>query len=404
MIVIAAILFLLMPTLSLLYSALGLCRNPHNWRRYLPFLVISIFVLAYAYVPTGTPDLVRYIEMSQRMQNMKLSQAISYMNDGLYVENFYFWIISKTGDYQLLGAIPCTIVYTIAFYITCDTADRYGCQRKIPYYMIGQTMLLPWFSVLCNVRCVFAFSVIGFAAYLEYIKSKKNPFVWILYILPCFIHVTGVVFLLFRLSLFITSKVQWFLSVLVALLPSIIDLLYSRVYSLPIGTVGQTLIKKVYWYFHDDLRSEFSQRISNSLADRFSRYLFVGLAVCFALCILVQLSKCTRANRKYVTFLFLICISTVACYSVITPQYWRFAAALVVCGFGPILMPISNNDKRYRIICVAFVLIRIFCFAGLFIQIWKSRYIVDYIDWAGNFLLNNVFVILFEVVKSICLY
>lgn len=399
--IIAPILLLLMPPLSLFYSALGLCRNPHNWKRYLPFLVISIFVLAYAYVPTGTPDLVRYIETAQRLHGKTLSEAIVFMNDGLYIENIYFWIISQIGDYQLLGAVPCTIVYAIAFYITCDTADRCNCQRVIPYYIVGQTMLLPWFSILCNVRCIFAFSVIGFAVYLEYVKGEKNSMVWALYVLPCFMHTTGIIFLLFRLSLFITSKAQWLLSFLVALLPSIVDLLYSQVYSLPIGTVGQSLIRKVYWYFHDDLRSEFSQRISNSLANTLNKYLYIGLAVCFAICILLQLNNKNGKNKKYVTFLFLISISTIACYSIVTPQYWRFAAALVVCGFAPILF-YCNNKKR-GIIRAVFTLLPFFCCGGLVLQIWKSRYIVNYIDWMENFFLNNVFVILLKATRNIFL-
>lgn len=390
-----------MPPLSLFYSALGLCRDSQKWKKYFPLLIISVFELAYAYVPTGTPDLVRYIEATQRLHSKTLSEAIIYMDDGLYVENVYFWIISQIGDYQLLGTIPCTIVYAIAFYITCDTADRYNCQRVIPYYIVGQTMLLPWFSILCNVRCIFSFSVIAFAVYLEYVKGKKNPLIWALYVLPCFMHSTGIIFLLFRLSLFITSKVQWLLSVLVALLPSIIDLLYSRVHSFPIGTIGQTLIRKVYWYFHDDLRSEFSQRISNSLADRFNRYLLVGLAVCFAICILLQRNNQNGKNKKYMTFLFLVSISTIACYSVVTPQYWRFAAALVACGFTPILL-YCNNKKR-GIIRVIFTLLPFFCCGGLVLQIWKSRYIVNYIDWIEKFFLNNVFVILLKTMKNIFL-
>ena len=404
MLISASILFLMIPSLSMLYAILGLCKDPRNWKKYLPFLVSAIFILAYAYVPTGSPDLVRYIEFSQRMRRMSFQQAIKYMNDGLYIENFYFWIIAQIGDYQLLGAIPCTIVYTIAFYITCDTSDRYGCPEVIPYYMIGQTLLLPWFSILCNVRCIFTFSVIGFAAYQEYIKEKRNLWIWILYILPCFMHATGIVFLLFRLSLFITTRVQWLLGVLIAALPSIIDFLYMHIANLPIGTVGQTLVRKAYWYFHDDLRSEFSQRISNSFADVINRYLFVGLALCFAICILTHFNKQYKEN-KYITFLFLICISTIACYSIVTPQYWRFAAALLVCGFGPILMPLFNcKNRQSTIIQGLAVFSPLICCIGLLIQIWKSRYIVDYISWGTNFLLNNIFIIAFRIIKSVFLY
>ena len=91
------------------------------------------------------------------------------------------------------------IVYGVAFYITCDVAEEYNAQSTIPAVIAIQGCMLPFFSIISNVRNVTAFSLIVLAVYLDTVKKKRNPVVLILYILPVFIHSSAIILVLLRI-------------------------------------------------------------------------------------------------------------------------------------------------------------------------------------------------------------
>ena len=403
MTIISLLICLAFMPLCLFYSAIGLITAPQKWKKYIPFLIYSLFVIAYSYNPIGTPDLVRYIDLVQSIENTSLPEAIKILGDGLFVEDFYFWFIAQLEDYNLLGAIPITITYAIAIYILCDISADYKAEKYIPYLMALLFALLPFINILSNLRNITAFAVIVYASYEDLIKKKRNAFIIALYILPCFFHRTAVLILALRLVVYVANWLKPILIALVAVAPIAIDLLFFRISLIP-STFLQSLIRMIYWYFHDDLKSEYSRAVSRSGADLFNRMIFIGLAIVFIIIIL-------RISKKYVkheynlynTFVFSIAIVTIACYPVVTPQYWRFAAAFIIAGWASVLIPALINRTRDTLLRVICYLLPVFSALGLFMQIWNTRYIVDYGDFFSNIILNNVYVVLYHLLRGIML-
>lgn len=396
--IVAILFFMLFSPLTLFIGIVGICKNPINWRKYMPFLIISIFVLAYSYIPIGTPDLTRYRDIVMELQGKHIKQAIEYMNDGLYLENIYFWLIAKIGDIQLLAAIPFAIVYSISTYVTCDSAQEYNMQKKIPFLLICQFMLLPFFSILNNVRCITAFSLIILATYLDLVKGKKNIGVLLLYALPCFYHSAGIIIILLRISIILAKKIQYLIICGIFVLPYLVDLLYERTSNLG-NIVIRTLISKVYWYFHDDFRSEYSKRMAISGANVVQKILFSSLAILIIIIIFKKNKNVKNKYKDFQVFIFLICISVLGCMPVNTPQYWRFTAAVIISGIGPIFSLILKENKKNLFRQTAISSIVLISFGGLLIQIWNSRYIVDYLNWLSNFVLSNIYVIIIKFIK-----
>lgn len=400
--ILCMMIFYISTPLVLMYSILGISIQPSKWRKYYKYLIISIAVISYSYNPIGTPDLVRYYELVNLTHGSTLMQAINILNDGLYAENILFWIVGRIGNMNLLAAISGTITYAISIYITCDIATIYKMERKIPPLIAMQMMILPFVSILCNVRCVLAFSLVSFAVYQELVKMNRKLIVYMLYVIAVFMHMTALIMILMRVSLIITKNMKWMVMMVISMIPIIIALLYQYVDKLPFGNMIKLLVTKVYWYFNDDLRSEFSQRISNSNADYINRLLLVSLAIIFIVCILTQFSKLYSKISNYITYIFMQCLATVACYSVVTPQYWRFSAVSIICGFGPVLIPILKKYQNSSICLKAiYWLMPIYSVVIFIINIWKCRYIVDYLDWGVNFILNNVYTIFFSIIKGL---
>ena len=130
-------------------------------------------MLAYSYMPTtDSPDLVRYFNEVRVCSEMSLKQVLTTQNDGQFIIYIAYWIIGKLGDVHLLPAISTSIVYGIALYIVCDSAEKYNIEKIIPYVLLCQLMILPFNSIVSNIRNICAFSMIILASYLNLIKEK----------------------------------------------------------------------------------------------------------------------------------------------------------------------------------------------------------------------------------------
>ena len=194
MYLIAYILIFLSTPLVGGYAALGLKKCPSKWKKYFLFYVVTIFIISYSCTPLNECDLTRYFDMVEIVSKLKSIKAIIFFqNDGLFIKNFIFWFIGKTGDYHLLPAFSNSIVYGVAGYITCSIASERKAEKYIPIIFVVQISMLPFFSITSNVRNICTISLVTLAVYLDLVKKKKSILICMLYILPCFIHSCGVI-------------------------------------------------------------------------------------------------------------------------------------------------------------------------------------------------------------------
>lgn len=407
-------LLLFFTPLLMIYAIYGINKSPTKWRKFLPLLIIGVGLISYNFPPKIEGDLTRYFTMAEECGRLSFKDSFSYFgktdnfDSGLWAIIFIFWVVGKIDVVHLLPMLTGALVYGIAFYITCDTAERYAACNIIPRVLFFQICMLPYFNIIANVRNISAFALVVLATYLDTVKNKHNIVVLALYIIPCFMHTSAVVLILLRLSMALSTKIKVPFLLLIFSLPLLIDTLYENIGRLSIGgSIGSILTNmslKAYWYLHDKDSTEWARQVSRSQYYKLNRIIMVALALVIIGLICFGILKYTKStDRKFSNYLFLVSIMTVACSWFTTPHYWRFSAVSMT-AIGAILIPIykTKSLNKYSLDLLKHTL-WLFPAFGLLFQIWQGRYNVDLFEWVGNILLNNMYVVLFEIIKGVFL-
>lgn len=397
-------IIMVIPQVAFVYGVLGMIYSTYSWRKYIPFILYFVFILSYVYEPIGSPDLVRYFAIIEECGKQDFIEVINYCSNGLFIENFLFWIFGKYEQGHLLVAISTTTVYSVAMYITCDTCEEYDNHKYTCLIILFQMMLIPYVSVVNNLLNIWAFSLEVLAVYLELVKKKKIIFLIPLYIIPCFLHDAAIILLLLRLLIFLAQKVKLFTLVIVLVAPTVINIAFLNVYRIGntgIGIVVKTLIKKSYWYFNDPLTSEYSRRIASSNADKLNRAIMILLAIVCIFLIYHLGDKLTKARVDFNTFVFLLCVLTIALLPVNTPQYWRSSVAIVITIASLVCPCFDCIFTKFKIKQIIMISAPFFMIFGMFIQIWNSRYIVNYIQLFSESMITNLYTIICHLVIHI---
>lgn len=339
------------PILALFFW-IGTIKGSSKWRLLLVLYWTMIFLVSYSIEPHATNDITRYWTQLENCGRMSFSQVVDYLNDGLIVENILFWFFGKLGDVRLLPALSASCVYTIAAYIAGDASRRIGAQKYLVYGLILQLSMLPFFSIVNNLRNVSAFSIIVFAAYRDFVEKKKNLITLALYIMPVFMHKTGVVLLIARLLVPLFKRVFSLSVVLILFLSSLIGMTYNNLNRLPIGgTLGlilNRLIRSAYRYMTVD--TEYSIKVRNSLAQTTLRYLVMGATVLMLIMVYYYIRKNVlyKEFENLGIFCFFCGIITLSCNIFDIPAYWRFSCASIIL-FTPILIVLLKLKSEYMV-------------------------------------------------------
>lgn len=397
--------------LLFLDSVLGINLYPQRWRKYLPWLILAIGMVAYSMQSKAEIDLDRYFQVATEIGKLPFYDIFNYKGNhgeynGLWTILIVFWIAGRLGVVHLLPLLTGCIVYGVTFYITCDVAEDYNAQTTIPTVIAIQACMLPFFSIISNVRNITAFSLIILAVYLDAVKKKKNFLILALYILPVFIHSSAMILILLRIGLVLKSKGKVVFLLIVSILPTLIDTLFIYINMIPLGgnlgVVFRLLIQKGYWYLHDKNDTAWARQVALSKYQQINRLVMIALSVLIISIILSGILKyINEKHEKMVSYTFLLSIMTISCSWFTTPHYWRFSAASMV-AIGVVLVPLINA-KEYLGIFKKSLLNLFFVFApvGILLQLWPMQYNVDFQGWFENVLLNNIYVVIIQIIKGL---
>lgn len=399
---------LLLTPFAFMYSLAGFIVFPSGWRKYFPFYIITISVLAYSYNPVGSPDLVRYFAMLDDCRSLSFKETINYFHDGLICNNFMFWFFGHLGDNNLLTCFSVTVVYSIATFITCDLAELNNETKSIPAVLLYQLLTLPFISIANNIRNVLAFSIIVFAAYQEIVKKRRNLYILLLYLIPCFLHTSAVILVVFRLLIIvITPKNRTLALSIIFILPMLINLLYSNIGIVTgmssIARVIRSAIIKGYWYLNDKDTTEWARSVAQSGTSRATRFLLMVLVSMMIILIYnntrkqLELYEC----RNFNSYLLMISIMTLACNIFTTPHYWRFAAACNIMSSTALIPALKEKKRKRGPTNIALTVLFCGMFISFMLYIRSSRYNTNYIDLFSGFLINNIYVVICNVIKGI---
>ena len=380
-------------------------KYPKQWRKILPIYIYSIWVLGYCLIPSYRNDMTRYFEILDRIKYLNLRDAILLMNDGLYLENIIFWLVSKIGMYHILPANSCAIVYGVGAYIICSEAEKSGELKNIWLSLLIEFAMLPLFSIANNIRNVAAFGLIVFAAYRDMHERKRNAFTYALYLLPIFLHKTGLVLVALRLLVPLFKRVKVLAVALVIGLPTIIGYANQHLNYFstgnPITRLLRTLIHSSYAYMLGG--TDYAESVKNSLGEtviRITVLFFLLVCVITYLYDKKSIIRHEEKNSNIQDYSFLISIMTFACNLFDAPAYWRFAVAAIIAG-GPILNKISNKHLRSVLLGNSVFVFGIAIAAfRLFLSVEYMRTRISFAQYGEDLILTNIYSIAVELLRN----
>ena len=394
-------ILLFFPIIAFLLSMFGISKSPSKWRRYLPFYIYFIFIAAYSYTPPSgsNVDLLRYYQILEELKGLSLTEIVSSLSDSLYAENILYWIVVSANMPRLLQAITTATVYGVGAYIVCDSAQPTD-YKFIFRVLMTQAVIIPFFSVVVNVRNVFTFSLIILASYRDLYRHRRDLLTILLYIIPVFMHKTGVIIVILRLLVPVFKRVYFVAVAFVFGLSGLIKLAYSYRLSIPfggaLGTILRRLVNSAYIYLLGE--TQYAERVRNSTGATLSRLIaFVFLIFLVYLYLKKFLSKQKIEDIEVMGYL--LCILSLACNAFDTPAYWRFSAAASLV-ITPIMYSFYRGELTTRIQKqrIYFVLIIYLVVRALF-TVYRAT--IDWGETVSILVSTNIFTLMFELIKSI---
>ena len=359
-------------------------------------------LLAYAYTPLGTPDLVRYFEIIDRCKGLSLLEVIRMLNDGLWVENIIYWLVAAVNMPHLLPFFAAITVYGSMGYIAIDAAERFDSNRILIIYLF-QIMAVPFIGTISNVRNISAFALIILAVYRDMVQKKRDIVTILLYILPCFWHSMGFFLVLTRLICLLSGVIFVILAGILIFTPQFITLLYTNnIFHNAPGTIGRMLnlfVQQAYGYMNDrGQNSTWTRSVMNSGSFRLQRIAFFAIAIIIIYFSIKHYRQTeTEYDRKYDLFAIFIAGITLACNVTETTVYWRFGTATIIAS-GPILNSIFINNKYSSIIdkIISFLLL-VCAFVLMLLNIRISRINIDYGEYFSTAFITSIYSVIAQL-------
>ena len=392
--------------LMALVSFVIIVRAPSKIRIYLPLIVLTFAFIAYCYEPTYSNDLSRYFNSLERLKTVPFSEAFSWANDGLVVKNLLFWLIAKTHDKHILPALVIGCLYGVTFYISADSIEsRYENLWKV---LMIQIMLLPIYLATSNVRNMLCFALLELAVYRDAVQGKKNIITTLLYILPCFIHMTGIIVVLVRFMVILFHRHFRLGLISTAVIPTFVSVIYSRLGTFHFsGNIGK-ILNRIIWKSYASLAtsSDYAQSMQQS------GYVNACMAVVFvaSVCLILlnyqyldRVNKTGKDSRYYNLSIFSLVFCAITCIWILSGavKYWIFEVAVVISS-GPVISYYirkwSEVRKFSRILLCSIVAMAVLR-AGLELYFISGR--IDLRDYGERLATSNIYTVIFNLFRTL---
>lgn len=324
--------------------------------------LLSIFIVSFIYQPVAGGDLGRYFKMLDIMKYLPFTSMNGYATDPeLFVTNFIFWIIAKSGIYHLLPAISTTTVYGVGYYLISDYLVRIKDRNPFGLMLVLQFMQLPLIPIIENVRNIWAFSIIILAIYREIIQKRKNLFTYVMYIVPCFMHSSAFVLVLFRIILPLVGKLVFVLPLVLIFIRQFINFLFVHQDKLP--SLFASAISKGYTYLWNNTSNEWLSYVNTSSFFKVQKIMEMSFTLVFILMFFIIRKQLTRDSALFSDFLYLVLLSVIACNIFEAPHYWRYyAASMLMIPVFILSVKFTKNRMAFYILKYFYVLASLFMF------------------------------------------
>ncbi|MCP2033608.1 hypothetical protein L1279_000591 [Planomicrobium sp. HSC-17F08] len=379
---------LITPTIAaILLPVLYIRDNKHS----LTYSLMTGFifgVLAFAFIPVegSTSDLVYYFTQIDFMTGVTLHEVLDFKNSrsSMVAAEIFYFMVNRLGNQHFLPAISMFITYAIATYITTDLGKRLKIKRgKVLLILIIIFFILPFPSLVSNVRNIMAFSISLLAVYNDIVKKKRNIFTLSLYILPIFLHISSLLIIIIRLLLFFYKGKGKILVLLLLVVSTFSSRLFEVLLNLipnNITILNEFTNKGLYYVSTND--SAYISYLQNSAFAQIEKVFFVSLAIFFVVTSLtLKKEKSLNENfdnsydnnkglKEFNSFFLLLCVMVIASIPVELTTYARFSWATLITS--PILLLQVKFKMNIKNSNISFYTILLFIFGagGLIHQVF----------------------------------
>ena len=336
MIILTIGLFLIYPILTVPLILTGSIVDKKNRIIYMTLLAFDIGLISMQLDPSKYGlDLNVYFSIMDIMKQIKWETFIqTYISQKEFLTNILYYIFASIGNYHLWTFTVTFICYSIMFYIITDYSTIKEISSKQYWIMIALVILFyNNILALTGVRNNFAMMIYLLAVYKEFFREDKNFLYKLLYIIPCFIHMSMALGIVLRIILIFYKKPnkKYIIALLIvyAVSPAIVLNIASKLN----GTaMFSDLYDKTITYIEN------GANILNNTYNLIKMIAFIDLFIIFE-----KMYKNTEDKVKNVTEL--ICIFTLLSsnYDVIRDRWYDASIILLVLCF------IANIKKYFDI-------------------------------------------------------
>lgn len=387
-----ALAYLVTP-FGILLLILAFASAPSKANKYILFYGITFGVLAYCTVPIREIDITRYFHTLDVMRQMTLQEAFESYNDGLLIKTLLFWIISKTGDNNILPFLSMTTVYSSACYITVDAAKEN--KHAMIVLLLLQILMIPFYNVYSNVRNVSAFALLSVALYRDLIKQNRDIFTIILYLLPCFLHMTGFIIVLLRLVLPLIRRFPVLGIVSTLGIPTASIMLYTRVrtISLP-GSIGLIVNRAIWKAYTSTVRSsDYALAVQEHGSFIANRLITLVFLISFFI-LIIRYIRNTKHVSDFVIIEGIIVSLAFIWTSLGIIKYWVMAYMAYLLAPPLVIEIVFRNTKRDLTLELLPKFMVMACIINLPLQIYRITRNFDLLVFFEKIWFNNYLVII----------
>ena len=375
--------------------------KPSLHQKYVFFIGLLFGIIGYCMTPTREIDISRYWLQLDYIRDSAFSNAFNWNGDGLFIKNIFFWVISKANDNHLLPFFSMLIVYSSAGYIISKSVE--GKENSFGLLLILELLLLPIYNIFSNVRNATSFAILSIAVFRDIYQNKRNCVTIMMYVIPCFIHMTGFVVVVFRLLTLFIKKIPHLGVWCMLGIPTAIMALAPRLRSIHLpGYIG-LIFDRAVWKAYASMAgtSDYAQRTQEHgsfIANRALTFLFI-LAFYFLIQKYIEKNRNSR-RETYAYYVEIVLMVTAIQCAMGVVKFWVFAYLMFIAA-APILSEYIVDSRHWKKQYFFFTIIGIVAAVMLFLLQLRSIYKnVDINSLMVNFMIDDYLVILFRMVKG----
>lgn len=287
------------------------------------FLVGMVLIAYSSWLGSGS-DISRYYMMLNSMQGKSFSWA---MENGVYkntiITNVFFWLISQTGNNQLLPAISTGIIlFNVTYLIRLENKrDTLELSTQLTY-LILYFAIATFSAVMTGVRQNWMVSLFAIAVYRDIVQKKRGITTILLYVAACLIHNSALLLVAVRLASFVRGWFRYLFLGWGFLIP------YAENYTELEGIFGEAAEKLSGYQGVENLDM---------------RLMMAKTAVMLLLLVALWILRKKEKGNRYYEFMEMLIIFTVSA-SGVQHVYSRLINAVAVCSV-PVLADFRKQAK-----------------------------------------------------------